>query len=202
MLKYRPALPEITAPAGAAPVDAAAPDIYPAASEGCSNWQDARDRVLLYLRSLDLPPILGLSVALEVLRRAVEKHGQTPEYHPTQAAMLALRDVLTEHRLDPQARALWDRNRRVCPTGPADLTDEAAELAPVPAVPAADLPVTPPLVRGPMLTEFIDRKPVRSFFGRLFRRTPASGRPVLKKPPRMSPNKLAGGRRPENRDEP
>ncbi|MFZ0240622.1 MAG: hypothetical protein WAL90_03165 [Desulfobacterales bacterium] len=181
-MKSRPVLPEIIAPADAAAVDAAAADIYPHSTNGCSNWQDARDRVLLYLRSLNLPPIFGLSIALEVLRRAVKKCERTTDVHPGQAAMLALREVLSEQNLDPQAPELWDPNRVVCP--------------------AADLPVTPPLVRGFMLTEFIDRKPVRSFLGRLFRRKPASGRPVVKKPPRVLPKGFAAGRQPETGDEP
>ncbi len=197
-MKSRPVLPEITTPADDAGLEAAAADIYPRSATGCSTWQDARDRVLLYLRSLDLPPILGLSVALDVLRRAVKKCEQSTDLHPGQAAMLALRDVLAERHLDPPARALWDRNRIASPAAPAAATDDAADMLPVPAVRAADLPVTPPLVRGFMLTEFIDRKPVRSFIGRLFRRTPASGRPVLKKPPRVPPKGAAGGRRPGN----
>ncbi|MFZ0614373.1 MAG: hypothetical protein WAM73_19170 [Desulfobacterales bacterium] len=201
-MKSRPVLPEIIAPAAAAAVDAAAADIYSRSPNGCSNWQDARDRVLLYLRSLDLPPILGLSVALEVLCRAVKKCEQATEFHPGQAAMLALREVLTEQHLDPQARELWDRDRIACPAEPAVATDAAAEMSRPPVVRASTLPVTPPLARGFMLTELIDRKPVRSFLGRILGRRTASGRPVLKKPPPVSPKGLAGGRRPEAGDEP
>ncbi|MGD8970850.1 MAG: hypothetical protein PVG01_05545, partial [Desulfobacterales bacterium] len=64
------------------------------------------------------------------------------------------------------------------------------------------LPVTPPLKRGHMLPEFIDRKPVRSFFGRLFRRSTEPDRADSKRKPKLPQRMVASGQPPKVRDEP
>jgi hypothetical protein len=59
------------------------------AAEG---WQIARDRVILYVTALDLPPFKGLELALESLKRS----GPTD----VTEAMRTLRELLAEHGLD------------------------------------------------------------------------------------------------------
>lgn len=59
------------------------------ATEG---WQIARDRVVLYVTALDLPPFKGLELALESLKRS----GPTD----VTKAMRTLRELLAEHGLD------------------------------------------------------------------------------------------------------
>jgi hypothetical protein len=55
-------------------------------------WQVARDRVLLYMRALDLPPFGGIELALESLKRS----------GPASVAesMRTLRELLHEQELD------------------------------------------------------------------------------------------------------
>ena len=180
-MKNQSAYPDIEPPADAAPSNASTPEIHSDATDEWANWQDARDRVLLYLRSINMPPILSLSIALDVLRRATIKCEIATEYHPTQAAMLALREVLTERNLYPETRAFWDRRKIFCTTESTIPLIETAGILPEIAVLSGGLPVTPPLKREHMLPDFIDRKPVRSFFDRLFRRKTKSDRPVSKK---------------------
>ena len=55
-------------------------------------WRIARDRVLLYVRSLDLPPFEGLDLAVQSLNTAGPSS-------PAEA-MQRLRAVLREHGLD------------------------------------------------------------------------------------------------------
>lgn len=55
-------------------------------------WQISRDRVVLYVTALDLPPFKGLELALESLRRS----GPTD----VAGAMRTLRDLLAEHGLE------------------------------------------------------------------------------------------------------
>jgi len=157
--------------------------IYVGATEECADWQNARDRVLLYLRSINMPPILSLSIALDVLRRAVKRCDLSTGYYPTQAAMLSLREVLTERNLFPETRAFWERRKIFCTSESTIPLNETAGILSKTAAVTGGLPVAPPLKRGHMLPGFIDRKPVRSFLGRLLRRKKKPDRPVAKKKP-------------------
>ena len=202
VLKNQSVYPDIEPPADAAPSNTSTPEVYFGATDECTNWQDARDRVLLYLRSINMPPILGLSIALEGLRRAVKKCEVSTEYYPTQAAMLSLREVLTERNLYPETRAFWDRRKIFCTAETTIPLNETAGILPETAALSGGLPVTPPLKREHMLPDFIDRKPVRSFFGRLFRRKTEPDRPVSKGTPKVRQRMVASGQPPEIRDEP
>jgi hypothetical protein len=61
-------------------------------------WQSGLERVLLYLRLLNVPGVEGLEIALEALRRARDqvKRGDSPA---AAAAMVALRALLEERRI-------------------------------------------------------------------------------------------------------
>jgi hypothetical protein len=202
VLRNQSIYPDIEPPEDAAPSKTSTPEIYFGATNECTNWQIARDRVLLYLRSLNMPPILSLSIALDVLRRATKKCEIATEYHPTQAAMLALREVLAERNLYPGIRAFWDHRKIFCAIESAITIDETAGILPESAVLSGGLPVTPPLNRGHMLPEFIDRKPIRSFFGRLFRRRTQPSRTVSKRAAKVTQRMAVSGQPPEARNEP
>jgi hypothetical protein len=166
----------------AAPTNSSAAESYAGAADGGDDWQNARDRVLLYLRLLDTPPILALSIALAVLRRAVRQCEKSTGCLPTKTAMLTLHEVLSEQTLHPDT--WWpfgDRDKIFGTTAPTIAENGTAGGLPEPAALPNSLPVTPPIARGRMLPEFIDRKPVRSFLAKLFSRRPKAGRPVSKK---------------------
>lgn len=201
-MKNQSVAPDIESPADAAPSNARASEVYSGTMDECANWQNARDRVLLYLRSLNMPPILGLSIALTVLRRAVKKCELSTENYPTRAAMLCLHEVLAERNLYPETRALWDRGRLFCIAESTIPLNETAEFLPETAEFSVGLPVAPPLNRGHMLPDFIDRKPVRSFLGRLFRRKTVPDRPGAKRTPNVPQRMGPSGQPPEVRDEP
>ena len=201
-MKKQSVYPDIEPPADAAPSNASTPEVYSGATDEWTNWQNARDRVLLYLRSINMPPILGLSIALDVLRRAVKKCEVSTQYYPTQAAMLSLREVLTERNLYPETRAFWDHRKIFCTTESTIPLNETAGFLPEIAALSGGLPVTPPLKRGHMLPDFIDRKPVRSFFGRLFGRRTEPDRPVSKRTSKVPQRMAASGQPPEVKDEP
>jgi hypothetical protein len=202
VLKPQSVYPDIEPRADAAPLEASTPEVYPGGIDECTNWQNARDRVLLYLRSLDMPPILGLSIAIDVLRRAVKKSELSTEFYPTQAAMLSLREVLTERNLYPQTRAFWDRRKIFCTSESTVPLKEIAGFLPETTAHPGGLPVTPPLKRGHMLPESIDRKPVRSFLGRLFGRRTEPDRTVSNRRSKVPQRTAASGQPPEVRDEP
>jgi hypothetical protein len=202
VLKHQPVYPDIEPPADAAPLEASTPEVYSGGIDECTNWQNARDRVLLYLRLLNMPPILGLSIAIDVLRRAVKKSELSTEFYPTQAAMLSLQEVLAERNLYPQTRAFWDRRKIFCTSESTVPLKEIAGFLPETTAHPGGLPVTPPLKRGHMLPEFIDRKPVRSFLGRLFGRRTEPDRTVSKRRSTVPQRTVASAQPPEVRDEP
>jgi hypothetical protein len=62
-------------------------------------WQQAQQRVILYLRLLDMPALDALQTAIEALRRAQEEAGGGEgNLPPTTRAMQCLREVLQEMR--------------------------------------------------------------------------------------------------------
>lgn len=202
VLKNQSVNPDIEPPADAAPSSSSTPDAYSDATDECTNWQDARDRVLLYLRSINMPPILGLSIALDVLRRAVKKCDVSTEFNPTQAAMLSLREVLAERDLFPETRSFWDRRKIFYTSESTVPLNKTAGILPETAAFSDGLPVAPPLKRGHMLPDFIDRKPVRSFIGRLFQRNTEPDRPGSKRTTKVPQRMVASGQPSEVRDEP
>lgn len=71
----------------------------PAASS--DDWRYSRDRVLLYVRALDLPPFRGLDLAVESLKSAGPASASE--------AMKKLRELLAENGLD---RGILDEEGR------------------------------------------------------------------------------------------
>jgi hypothetical protein len=60
------------------------------------NWQRAQQRVLAYLRFLNLPSVNNLELALQALKRARSRLEESPESHPVTEAWRALQAVLLE----------------------------------------------------------------------------------------------------------
>ncbi len=102
-------------------------------------WQRAQDRVLLYARSLDLPPFRGVELAVESLKRS----GMAS----TAQAMATFRELLQEQGLD---------------RGTRDST--GAHIGSLPPM-RRGIMVTQPLDRLPWLTRA--KKFCRSFWRRL-----------------------------------
>jgi hypothetical protein len=53
------------------------------------NWQRAQQRVLAYLRFLNLPSVVNLELALQALNRAKSRLEDSPESHPVTQDLVA-----------------------------------------------------------------------------------------------------------------
>lgn len=93
--------------------------------QGTNNegWQLAKDRVLLFIGMLGLPPVEGLELALKAIKGAQEDQAKTT--HPITQAMRTLRKLLAER-------------------------DSSSQGTPRP--PANGIPSVPPLNRGSMVS--------------------------------------------------
>ncbi len=114
-------------------------------SEWSSNqdWQSAQERVLLYLRLLNLPGVEALEITLEALRRATS-HPAAKDEHPVTISMRMLRNVLEERKAAGGRKpGVENRFRSICPW-PLLL-----EKAGVPE----DTKSMPPLNRGIMIPD-------------------------------------------------
>jgi len=60
------------------------------------SWQRAQQRVLAYLRFLNLPSVVNLELALLALNRARNRVEESPESHPVTESWRALQAVLLE----------------------------------------------------------------------------------------------------------
>jgi len=69
------------------------------------NWQRAQQRVLAYLRFLNLPSMVNLELALQALNRARSQMEESPESHPITESWRALQAVLVE-QASPAAQDL------------------------------------------------------------------------------------------------
>jgi hypothetical protein len=58
-------------------------------------WEKAQQRVSLYLRLMRVPSLESLELALEAMKQA--RQGTAVSVHPLTRAIVALRQVLTEH---------------------------------------------------------------------------------------------------------
>lgn len=114
-------------------------------------WQEAQDRVLLYLKKLGMPAILSLEIAREALRQAVnEAPAAGSEERPIALAVRALHMVfrhdssLLEHTPYADYPILY---RRWQPHGPSSPASSGA------ADPVTDLvsAAQPPIKRGTMV---------------------------------------------------
>lgn len=111
----------------------------PASNE--EEWQKAQQRVSLYLRLMNLPPLESLELALRALKQARQTPDEAP---PLNKCMNALRQVLRE----------WERDRKKDPG-----TDDAHGMAFTPLAAAlgtdfcGDIRSRPLLNRGFMIPE-------------------------------------------------
>ena len=69
------------------------------------NWQRAQQRVLAYLRFLNLPSMVNLELALQALTRARSRLEESPESHPVTESWRALQAILLE-QASPAAQDL------------------------------------------------------------------------------------------------
>jgi len=61
-----------------------------------NDWQRAQQRVLAYLRFLNLPSVENLELALQSLKRARAQLGDSPETHPITESYRVLQALLAE----------------------------------------------------------------------------------------------------------
>jgi hypothetical protein len=104
-------------------------------------WQMAQERVLLYLKTLQRPPLQALHLAVEAIERARGSGGSADASHPVAAAMRALRELLKE-----------------CPNPTGAMNADAL---------AGSLAAVPPLNRGPMVPEQWAQRPRHAWLARL-----------------------------------
>jgi hypothetical protein len=95
------------------------------------NWQRAQQRVLAYLRFLNLPSILNLELALQALNRAKSRMEDSPDSHPVTEAWRALRALLVE-RASPVAQDLVAPEDKIPPL--SKVNDLCGEIQSMPAL--------------------------------------------------------------------
>jgi hypothetical protein len=105
-----------------------------------SERQAALQRVMLYLRALNLPPVLSLELALEALRKAGLAWSPDQEGRLPSAIMEIIWGILD--------------SRRIVVSGPSGIGGQGEESGVV-----AQLASMPPLCRTSMVPEEIDRRP-------------------------------------------
>jgi hypothetical protein len=78
------------------------------------NWQRAQQRVLAYLRFLNLPSVVNLELALQALNRARSQLEESPVSHPITESWRALQAILVEQE-SPAAQDLIAPEGRIPP---------------------------------------------------------------------------------------
>jgi len=122
------------------------------------HWQVAQQRVLLYVRSLNLPAQKTLELALESLRRAKNESTHSSGADVAATTMRALHELMAEQGIQPLERCLRQG---------ADSASRALEITSM-----------PPLNRESMVPEVIDRQPWFSFISSGFKRRRRGGRGI------------------------
>lgn len=90
--------------AGAKASEKAASDAPKGGTHRYAPWQEAQERVLLYLKALGVPPFQSLDITAKALRSAIKEKKKASRETPTKLAMRALHDILADdHRLLDQA---------------------------------------------------------------------------------------------------
>jgi hypothetical protein len=95
------------------------------------SWQRAQQRVLAYLRFLNLPSVVNLELALLALNRARSRVEESPESHPVTESVRALQAVLIE-KASPAAKDLIAPEDRVPPL--ARVRELCGEIQSMPAL--------------------------------------------------------------------
>ncbi len=138
------------------------------------DWHLARRRIMLYLELLEVDPIAMLEVAHLALKRAICDYKEKgPDYpQPTAAAMAALRAVLSDRKTangDLQARPggpKFTGSLKYVPHPPHHTPPEASRTVGRPSMLA--LPIMPPLDRGHMVPEKVNRLTLKSLLAILW----------------------------------
>lgn len=113
------------------------------------DWQEALNRVFLYLQFFDVPVHEGLAFTLEALKLASIRQREDPESNPTREAMRVLRDRLAEN---------YPFLNKESPLSDPSRSKEELKT----------LNTMPPLNRGSMVPEEIDVSPWRTLPVRCF----------------------------------
>jgi hypothetical protein len=95
------------------------------------NWQRAQQRILAYLRFLNLPSVDNLELALEALKRARSRMEDSPDSHPVTESWRALQALLVE-RASPAAQDLISPEGKIPPL--ARVHDLCGEIQSMPAL--------------------------------------------------------------------
>jgi hypothetical protein len=119
------------------------------ASPAADAWELARQRVLLYLRALNVPAENSSALAAEILQRAEQARGQSPDTHPAALAMQALHCLFSQQMTS------------VLP----DSADTRSLSRNVHGIPS-DIESMPPLNRSLMFPVEIDRNPWYTIFAK------------------------------------
>jgi hypothetical protein len=78
------------------------------------SWPRAQQRVLAYLRYLNLPSVLNLELALQALNRARSRLEEAPESHPITESWRALQAILIE-QASPAVQDLIEPEGKIPP---------------------------------------------------------------------------------------
>lgn len=112
-------------------------------------WQEAQDRVLLYLKKLGMPAILSLEIAHQALRQAVDDIQTVGSDLPVQLAMRALHAIIVNdinilsHSIYKDYPIIYRRRHHENFAAPARTSTEFSTIL----EPSA----SPPINRGSML---------------------------------------------------
>ena len=115
-------------------------------------WQEAQDRVLLYLKKLGIPAIRSLEIAEQAIRKAAADQGPAGSGLPVQLVMRALHGILhtdrnvlscSTYKEYPVLYARWYREDVTTHPGTPPDSPANTNLS-------ANLSATPPINRGSM----------------------------------------------------
>lgn len=92
------------------------------------DWQKAQQRVLAYLQFLNLPSVESLELALQALKRAIARLGDSPETHPITESWRALQALLAEEAFPAAQGPVSPEGKIPSPTGIHGLCGEIRSM--------------------------------------------------------------------------
>jgi hypothetical protein len=98
---------------------------------GGEEWDEARERIMLYLRALNIPAGKGLEIALEALNIAQKETSGEDKPNPVSSAMKALKRTLACHDLFSAEGLTYGRRLRNSGVNDADLTEKPRSMPPI-----------------------------------------------------------------------
>ncbi|MGA8180603.1 MAG: hypothetical protein WB792_11120 [Desulfobacterales bacterium] len=140
-------------------------------------WWDAQQRLLLYLQALKMPADRSLEMVLKALRQAMDDSRRTNNPNSTALAIRALRKVLADEGLDCLRQVFCSPGNFHHPGSAKALPLPADQCPGVPGYgemvfsTQEDLPVMPPLNRGAMRAEPIERSLLHSLVYKLWHKS-------------------------------